>query len=269
MTEKAEIKQISTLGSKGTQIGIQNVKLGLSPTDAVQMALQIFHDYYPQLKNEVLEEIQQTVSNKLKNVPPENITSPNPRIALPTIQNACITPEKEIRELYEELLYNSMNSAVKKGVHPGFVEIIKQLCPDEAKILTYFKAHPRIPIVSLWFAKDGGGAIQQVKKLSNVGELTECEYPNNISSYFDNLSRLGLLNINENSPMHNKSLYEPLKKHPLIIDNSNNPLLSAFGFNTSRILEGYVELTDFGKTFCNICIEDKPLIIKQTDKTEE
>ena len=265
MSENPEIKQISTLGSQGTQIGIQNINVGLTPNDAMQMAMRMFHEYYPQLKNEVLEEIQQTVLEKLKNEPPENITSPSPRIAFPAIQNACITPEKEIRELFEELLANSMKKSVPNGVFPSFVDIIKQLCPDEAKILRYMKYYNSIPTVTLKYENEKGSGFSEVKNFSNVGELMACENPYDISLYFDNLCRLGLLyNHGGMASLTDKKLYEPLKNHPYIQIHLDNEKYIERGFNKTRIQEGFIELTDFGKSFCKICLDNRPIITIKT-----
>ena len=264
MSEKPEIKQVSTLGSQGTQIGIQNINVGLTPNDAMQMAMQMFREYYPQLKNEVLEEVQQSVLEKLKNVPPENIVPPNPRIAFPTMQNACITPEKNIRELYEELLANSMNNSVKDGVHPGFVEIIKQLCPDEAKIMHYMKHYGVLPIISVRHENKKGGGIDRILNFSNVGELVQCEYPLKVSEYFDNLSRLGLINNHgELSSLTEKRLYEPLKNHSYIKEQLDEKLLQGSEYNKARIVESFLSITSFGKAFCKACIASTPLVIRQ------
>ena len=75
---------------------------------------------------------------KLEKVSPELIEAPEPYIAVPAVQyiSYCMNNE-ELRNMYANLLANSMNKVVKDGVHPGFVEIIKQLSPDEAKFLKY------------------------------------------------------------------------------------------------------------------------------------
>lgn len=267
MNENPVIKQVSTLGSQGTQIGIQN-NMGLTASDAMHMALQMFREYYPELKNQILEEIQQTVLDKLKDVPPENITTPNPRVAFPTIQNACITPEKDIREMFEELLAKSMQKSVQNGVFPSYVEIIKQLCPDEAKILRYIKHYIVIPTVTVRYENGKGAGINQVNNFSNVGELIGCEFPFDTPMYFDNLCRLGLLNNHgEMSSLSEKERYEPLKKHPYVLQQSKNEGIIKQGFNKVKIRESFVDLTDFGKHFCNTCLDNEPPVVLKIEYT--
>lgn len=53
MSENLEVNQTAAFGSHGNTI-IGTVNTGLSVTDAMQMALQIFREYYPQLKKRQL-----------------------------------------------------------------------------------------------------------------------------------------------------------------------------------------------------------------------
>ena len=254
MTEKTEIKQQTSHSDGSTQIGVQNNYQGLTATDAFQMACQMFRENYPKLKEDVIDELNQIVIEKLKNTPPQNIVSPSPRIAVPAIQNATLTEETPVRELYAELLAKSMNTTTKNGVHPGFVEIIKQLCSDEAKILRYLKTHSTIPTITIRYENDQEEGIDIIKKFSNIGFTCGCERPFYIGQYFDNLIRLGLVNdADAMSSLINKELYEPLKKHPYVLEllekASNTP-----NYNKGKIKESYIELTDYGIAFCNSCI---------------
>lgn len=78
------------------------------------------------------------------------IESPDPHIAVPALQyiSYCMDND-ELRDMYANLLANSMNKVVKNGVHPGFVEIIKQLSPDEARLLKQFKIETIVPTITV------------------------------------------------------------------------------------------------------------------------
>lgn len=214
MSEQMKISQSTGLSShENTLIGVQNNQYGLTHIQAIEMAFSIFREYYPQLKQDVLNELDYLVKEKLRNVPENNIVSPTPRIAVPALQNASITEEYEIRELYANLLANSMNKVVKDGVHPAYVEIVKQLSPDEAKILCYMRNHTTVPTITLRRENDKGEGIEIIKNFSNIGELSKCEHPFEVNKYFNNLIRLGLLEGSTLSSLTNKWLYEPLKTH--------------------------------------------------------
>ena len=203
-----------------------------------------------------LKETYMLLENKLKNVCPENLVTPEPYVAIPTLQylSYCMDNE-ELRDMYANLLSSAMNDVVKKGVHPGFVEIIKQLSPDEAKILRYMKSNSTIPTISLRACNTKGDGIYIIKGFSNVGELAQCEEPLEINKYFDNLVRLGLIEKSKAlSVLTDKTLYESLKKHEFI--NSGEEYVKGLdtNHNVPNYEEGYISVTDFGKMFCSICL---------------
>lgn len=253
MTDKTEIHQNAGLGAHGnTFIAEQNN--GLSVEDATTMAFTIFREYYPQLREEMLSDLYKILEEKLKNITPENIIPPSPRIAVPTLQNASITEDISIRELYAQLLANSMDATIKDGVHPDFVEIINQLSPDEAKLLRYLFTQLIIPTVTLKRVNEQNEGNDIIKNFSNIGELAECENPLKISEYFDNLLRLGLLESSETASLVDKALYNPLKEHEYILSQINIITSQEPPFNKSHLKEGYMAMTDFGRSFCKICL---------------
>lgn len=253
MNDKTEINQNAGLGSHGNTF-IAEQYIGLSVADATHMAFSMFQEYYPQLREELLSDLRKMLEEKLKNIPSENIVPPSPRIAVPTLQNASITEDIEIRELYAQLLANSMNETMKDGIHPAFVEIIKQLSPDEAKILRYMSSNTFIPTITLRCVNEKEEGYDVVKNFSNVGELAKCEYPFEVGKYFDNLIRLGLLKNAMLTSLTNKALYEPLKKHQYLESQINTITHQVHPFNKPKSEESYISITDFGKSFCEICL---------------
>ncbi len=75
------------------------------------------------------------VTKRLEKVPEERRKSPEPEIAVPLIQALSYTAQNEtLREMYINLLANSMDTAKESVVHPSFVEIIKQMNSLDAKV---------------------------------------------------------------------------------------------------------------------------------------
>lgn len=263
---EVEIEQ-KQKSENGIQIGVQN-NYGLSPKEAADMAVSIFREYFPMLRKEALDELNKLVATKLDKIPSENIVPPKARIAVPTLQNASITDEKEIRELYANLLANSMNKVVKDGVHPGFVEIIKQLSPDEARILYYLSFAEIIPTINLRYANEKGEGINMIEKFSDVGELADCEKPFDIPMYFDNLIRLGVIT---SAPAHthliDEKVYESLKNHSYITDYIKKHSPQEI-YPEVVYVESFVYLNDFGKSFCGICFDANRGIIIERKKGE-
>lgn len=251
--ENTKINQNSEPGSHGNTFIAEQYN-GLSVDDAMHMAFSMFREYCPQLREELVLDLQKMLEDRLKSMPPEDIVQPSARIVVPTLQNASITEDIEVRRLYAQLLANSMNKTMKFGVHPAFVEIINQLCSDEAKLLRYLSTHTTVPTVTLRCENEKSEGIDVIKNFSNVGELAGCENPFGISEYFDNLIRLGLIKSPVLSSLTNESLYEPLKTHQYILSKIDSIARETPPFNKPILNEGCMTMTDFGISFCNVCV---------------
>src|SRR5690348_3071068 len=76
--------------------------------------------------------VRERVAAKLDNVPPEEVQQPKPHIAVPAIEALRYTgAESDLAELYANLLATSMDRATAYRAHPGFVDMIKNMSPDE------------------------------------------------------------------------------------------------------------------------------------------
>lgn len=235
--------------------------VGLIPR-AIKAALAPVEKWILQREYNV-EETKKLLEEKLKSVPPELIQPPEAHVAVPAFQyiSYCMDNE-ELRDMYANLLANSMNEVVKNGVHPGFVEIIKQLCPDEAKILRYMSAHNTIPTITLRYENEKGEGIAVVRNFSNVGELAQCESPFPINKYFDNMIRLGLLESSQTlSSLTDKRVYDPLRNHRHILPYVEQAALQATEYKKATFEEGYMRLSDYGKSFCEICLSTTKVVV--------
>lgn len=216
-----------------------------------------------------LAETKKLLEIKLNDVSPELIESPEPYIAVPAIQYISYCMNNEIlRDMYANLLANSMNKVVKGGVHPSFVEIIKQLSPDEAKILRTIYSCTVVPTISLRYVNEKGAGLIIVKDFSIIGEKSNCENPYDTQKYFDNLSRLGLIEgMNGLSTLTKKSLYDPLKSHIYIKEKMQIPQeYISSGYIKPQLEESFFRITSFGSSFCSICLADpQVVIIKQLE----
>ncbi len=138
------------------------------------------------------------LTRKLSKVLPENIQTPPMVIAGPTLfELHFVKDERELKEMYANLLAAAMNSEIANNVHPSFVQILKQLSPDEAKILKYFSDNPE------WYKEcdevtDGQNfPIEKSLTISDhfheICKLSGAVNPNNSDTYLDNLLRLKIL----------------------------------------------------------------------------
>ena len=137
------------------------------------------------------------IKEKVKQIPEEKLVEPEPYVAIPAIQQIsyCQNSE-ELRDLYANLLTASMNADKKWLVHPSYVDIIKQLNPDEAK---YLKNLPPMavvihPLIDVDFSIENNGEHPIISNFTNYN-LNVLEHPENICAYVDNLVRLNLIEI--------------------------------------------------------------------------
>lgn len=213
------------------------------------------------------------IDEKMKNIPEQERIEPEPYVAMPALQNMSFCMDrKELREMYANLLTNSMYKKNKSEVHPSFVEIIKQMSPDEARILefTYNNGHDRkIPALDVHLSfkdKTDRGFIHVLKKFSLIGKDAKCDDYLKVSSYLDNLERLGLIESPPLLLLNNKAQYERIKSDPYVKNLLDIPAqYRAQGHDLSDTTESFYMLTNLGKLFCRICIEEP--VKKATDVT--
>lgn len=196
----------------------------------------------------------EAVHEKAEKIPEDKLTEPEPYVAIPAVQQLsyCYDSE-ELREMYANLLVSSMNTDTKQAVHPSFVDIIKQLTPDEAKILKKISDQSSfIPLIDLQVQMGPDrGYVSVLRNYTNIGDGL-CEYPQNISAYIENLDRLKLVCILDDTHLTDTVHYEPLENSQGFLVYKNIPLTAEQKFVTKQ---KSFYITAFGKTFIKTCLE--------------
>lgn len=196
----------------------------------------------------------EAVREKAEKIPEEKLTEPEPYVAIPAVQQLSYCYDSEVlREMYANLLVSSMNTDTKQAVHPSFVDIIKQLTPDEAKLLKSIKNNTSyIPLVDLLIQLGNGrGHVPLLKNYTNIG-YGLCDNPANISAYIENLDRLKLICILEDIHLTDKSMYVPLENSSYFKAYRNAPLPDGKSFSVKQ--KSFI-VTNFGQKFIEACIE--------------
>ncbi len=203
----------------------------------------------------IKEKVNKDLETKLENVPKESIVPPNPRVAGPLIESLKYTAQDDkLREMYTSLLASSMNKEKRNEVHPSFVEIIRQLQPDEAKLLHELSLAPdnSIALLNLRVLLKQGGGKDCVEYFSKLHNSQKIENKGKIPTYIENLERLKLVRVPASRHLVNHDVYyKPLKGDPYILNYTN--YLKSID-NPYEFTEGYLELTNFGKDFIKVCI---------------
>lgn len=199
-----------------------------------------------------IAETEKLLAEKLKNVPEENIVEPEPYVAVPAIQQLSYSIDNpDLREMYANLLAASMNTDTKWSVHPGFVDIIRQLTPDEAKLLKYLSKHTHQPVIDVrQKLANNVGYLELVRRFTNIAEEV-CDNPDGIYSYLDNLERLKLIEFHVGVYLTKSELYAPLENHPSIQRLMAKPLSEG---DKMEIKKGKFDVSAFGNEFIKICL---------------
>lgn len=219
-----------------------------------------------------LEHKQQQFRGKLEKkvaaIPDDKKVLPKPNILGPSIQALEYGIfEDEIAEMFANLIASSMDLRDEKLVHPAFVEIIKQMTPDEAKLISYIsRVGDGNPLVSLHRITKtspdilGNSVEVLLRRFSLVGTLADCKHPELTEQMLDNLERLKLIEIELSGmggELSEKNLYDPLIERiqeDMSIEISQSSSPSQVG--DYRISRGYFEITAFGKSFVRVCLKE-------------
>lgn len=228
---------------KALQTIAKTVHVALAPVSALVWG-------YDQIK----EFVSVKVAERMKGVPPADIISPKPNVAGPALEALRYTGHEEsLSELYANLLAASMNKNIAQGAHPAFVDIIKQLTSDEAKILHLFSRGQPLPMITVNAKKKNEEGQETVLvNYSLLGINAGCEFPAMTPAYIDNLCRLGLADVPDFDYYTSDEFYEPLRSLPEIMQVLEQ--INSIPEQTADISKKMVRVTELGKQFSRICV---------------
>lgn len=212
-----------------------------------------------------------SIAQKIVAIPEEDLKDPPLSIVGPALEASKYYIEEEtLREMFARLIASSMDERHSDIAHPSFVEIIKQLSPDDAIFLKKFNSI--VPVADIIIT---GTVQQETGKLKLLYDgptylgfknfYADKEFPNWIDNarIISNLLRLGLIEL-ENTELYDKSIYLDLDnkikefqnqtESKDILKEANNDLDPTYRPYSYKSHLGYISLTDHGKSFFFTCI---------------
>lgn len=219
------------------------VELTFGPIRLMKQSYERVKDYLDFRLKEYFEQ---------KKIDNAKLRAPAPEVAIPAIEALRYTDKSVLKDMYVRLLGASMNVDTADFVHPSFVDIIGQLTPDEAKIL---KQLPRKglyePLVDIMVEKQGAeGSFLVHSKCGVLGFEAQCEFPEKISLYMDNLVRLSLVHIPEQSGLADSWRYDKITStvyFQKLVEDAKTA-------GTALWVKRMAGLTDFGADFRDACL---------------
>jgi hypothetical protein len=231
--------------SKGTLTIAKAINVALAPVSLLVWGFDQIKGY-----------LETSLAKKLENIPSENIQPPDPSIAVPTIEALRYTGQKEeLREMFSNLLANAMDKKTASATHPSFVEIIKQINSDEAKIINLLDSSKAHPIVKVKFVNQENDHFNELlKNFSLLPYQARCVHPQFGPSYLENIERLGLAEISYAHYVSLPNSYDSLIDHPVI--NKHRDYVASIN-KKFALDKGFFSRSNYGEKFYNTCIKER------------
>jgi hypothetical protein len=194
--------------------------------------------------NSYLEKLKDTPENQIVPVPTE--------IGVPLAEKLGHVQDPDLRELYTNLLAKASTQEGQSKAHPSFVNVINNLSPDEAALLTLLRKQPRLPFVTAkWINPTKNHWLQIVDLVFLLPDTIRLEYKNNIVAYMSNLEGLGLIDIRRDIFAIPESVYDPIET---LLKDQCKPMTAPPEFPELRLERGRIDVTPFGQLFFAACL---------------
>jgi hypothetical protein len=193
----------------------KTINNALLPLAAVNFAFDKARTYFA-------EKFQQDLAEKTTTIPLEKIVEPKASIAGPALQGLAFTHEEpNLKEMYLNLLATAMDGRVAGDAHPAFVEIIRQLSSDDARLIKgALKATTPIAIVEVKLSSADGSGFKIVARhllnLMNNASGVAIEDPQ-LVVLVDNWIRLGLVTVDYGTHLTDVNAYKWVQQRPEVL----------------------------------------------------
>jgi hypothetical protein len=227
---------------KATLTVTKTINNVLLPLAAVNFAFDKARRYFA-------DEFENDLSERVKDIPGEDIIEPKASIAGPALQALAFSHEdNDLKDLYLELLACSMDRRKASIAHPAFVECIRQLQPLEADLLGAYLRYEVFPIGSLIReSRSDGSKITLARHVLNLYEKGgEPALIENLAALVDNWIRLGLVAVDYTKRLDDIRYYDYLIQRPEMTGYTHKPASMEFQLEWKK---GMLFPTDYGKLF--------------------
>ena len=195
---------------------------------------------------------------KLDTIPEEDICEVNPQIGTPIIDKLSYTTNDEIADLFTSLLTKASSSKTINLAHPSFIQLIERLSVDEARIIKHLLNMDFIPCISFRAYKTDkkSGFIEILKNGTPLQTELKLLFPQNITTYLDNLTSMGVLDISHQLHKMDENIYNALYNQ-YDYEKVNELYIKTDAFSRVEKKKSYYQITDFGKSFIKACSFEK------------
>ena len=194
-----------------------------------------------------LEKFKKELQASLDKVPNKQKQEPSTQIVMSALNDAryCIE-EDELRHLFVNLISSSTDSS--KSVHPSFSNIIKQMSPIDAKIVTLFKYKSDYPICHITQRSNNDDGYIYLKQNFFINEYHNISI-DEVSIAISSLIYLGILEVPHDLHYTDTSIYNSFTQ-----SDYYEQFLNAFPNSGIGVEHHLVRLTNLGELFVSCCV---------------
>lgn len=246
----------SALTSFVTSVATNSSKVPMQTLDDLwYLAFGKLNHYVDKKKAErevSLTNYKNSIAEKLQEVNLENLQEPPLSVVGPALEASKYYIEEEIlRDMFANVIAASMNKTKSANVHHSFVEIIKQLSPEDAENIRLFNDSDIFPIVQIRKTSTEKGKGYKIIK-NNVfhGKMSDIISGNENSASITNLQRLGLVSISFEENFIDKTRYDFYRSSSFFEELSNRNESKDYIIDLG---EGIMRISPLGRLFVNVC----------------
>lgn len=203
--------------------------------------------------------LEQALEPKIIEMSENKKVSPDPAILIPTLDAASYTAHhKDIRDMFANLLASAVNADSSEKVHPSFIDIIRQLTPEEARLISKL-SHKYNHAVLLISQRTPTGRKEYIKNI--IDDEMDSEEIGKYWLPLESLARHRLIIIEYGRKIRD-SAYDPIIKNleskldssKIVDDDYYDP--KVHGDSRMTYVKGIIETTLFGQMFISVCVNE-------------
>lgn len=204
------------------------------------------------LFNQYAKKNYEKLEEKLKDIPEENIREVEPEIGIPIMEKIAYTSNDNLSELYTSLLANASQKDKIHLVHPGFVNKINSMAPDEAKILEFFRKKNNIPYIMFRAENENNDGLNISNNLTTLENEINID-ANTFQVHLENLVSLSLIEDLQGRFLSQEGTYDSLENvYPQFKKSVEENQYGSY--NKLKVVKSYYRLSKVGETFLDACI---------------
>lgn len=223
--------------------------------------------FYPFLKARIkleakIEAFKNEIVEKHNRIPSTDRIEAPLNILGPALEASKYHIEEEaIRSMFANLIASSMDTKQHHNVHPSFVEIVKQLTPFDASVLSslvYWNENP-VGVANVTINHTNGTSYGVwFRNIFPFPDLT-FENVDRYCASIDNLIRLSIIEVTYDSNYTNKNYYDGLTNSTFLTECRESFMKTqgednGFKLDSVDLVLGMWEFTTFGSNFVSCCL---------------